>query len=78
MHEGLFGYTRLPYGISSAPGIFQKVMESLLQGIPSVTAYLDNILILRETEAVHLRSLDEVLQRLSEAGLRVKNLCYLQ
>ena len=32
-HKGLFHY---PYGISSAPGIFQRVMESLLQGIPGI------------------------------------------
>ena len=31
-HKGLFRYTRLPFGISSAPGIFQRVMESLLHG----------------------------------------------
>ena len=31
---------RLPYGISSAPGIFQRVMESILLGIPGVIAYL--------------------------------------
>ena len=29
-YNGLFQYTRLPYGVSSAPGIFQWVMESLL------------------------------------------------
>ena len=27
--KGLFQYTRLPYGISSAPGIFQREMECL-------------------------------------------------
>ena len=42
-HKGLFRYTRPPYGISSAPGIFQKVMEQLLQGIPHVTVYIDDI-----------------------------------
>ncbi len=40
--KGLFRYTRLPYGISSAPGIFQRVMETLLKDIPRVT---DDILI---------------------------------
>ena len=35
-HKGLYGYTRLPFGISSAPGIFQKTMETLLRGIPGV------------------------------------------
>ena len=50
-HKGLSGIaTCLPYGISSAPGIFQKAMEGLLQGIPHVT---DDILITGETEAEH-------------------------
>ena len=27
-HKGLFQFTRLPFGISSAPGIFQRVIET--------------------------------------------------
>lgn len=71
-HKGLFRYTRLPYGISSAPGIFQRVMENLLQGIPGVTVFINNILITGETEAHHFRALEETLKRLADAGLRVK------
>ena len=41
-HKGLFHYTRLPFGVLSAPGIFQCVMENVLQGIPNVVAYLDD------------------------------------
>ena len=29
-HKGLFKYTRLPFGVASAPSIFQRVMETLL------------------------------------------------
>ena len=29
-HKGLFPYDRLPFGVLSAPGIFQCTMESLL------------------------------------------------
>ena len=71
-HKGLFRYTRLPYGISSAPGIFQKAMEQLLQGIPHVTVYIDDILITAETEAEHLQILERVFNRLAKAELKVK------
>ena len=70
-HKGLFRYTRLPFSISSAPGIFQKDMESLLHGIAHFTVYID-ILITGETESDHMQSLEEVLKCLVKAGLRVK------
>ena len=69
-HKGLYQYTRLPYGVSSAPGIFQRTMENLLKGIPGVVVYLDDILITGPTPEAHLRALDEVLRRLAKAGMR--------
>ena len=33
-HKGLYRYNRLPYCVASAPGIFQRMMEGLLHGIP--------------------------------------------
>ena len=71
-HRGLFRYNRLPFGIASAPGIFQRVMESILKDIPGVVVYLDDILITGHTDADHLRSLQETLSRLERAGLRLR------
>ena len=72
-HKGLFRYTRLPFGISSAPGIFQRVMESLLHGLPGVLVFFDDILVTGHTQADHLTTLNKVLARLEQAGLRVKS-----
>ena len=47
-------------------------MESLLQDIPSVVVYIDDILIAGATEAEHLQTLDQVLERLESAGLTLK------
>ncbi|XP_048590142.1 uncharacterized protein K02A2.6-like [Nematostella vectensis] len=71
-HKGLFEYNRLCYGIASAPGIFQRTMENLLQGIPNVVVRIDDILIAGKTSADHLKSLTEVLSRLDKAGVRLK------
>ena len=71
-HKGLYRFNRLPFGVSSAPGIFQRAMESLLQDIPSVVVYIDDILITGATEAEHLQTLSKVLERLESAGLTLK------
>ena len=71
-HKGLFRYNRLPYGVSSAPGIFQRTMEGLLQGIPSTGVLLDNILITGPNTEEHIDNIEKVLGRLSGAGLRLK------
>ena len=55
-HKGLYRYNRLPFGVSSAPSIFQKTMENLLQGIKGVSVYIDDILITGPTIEEHLQS----------------------
>ena len=70
--KGLFRYTRLPFGVSSAPGIFQRVMEEVLQGIPKVVVYLDDILAASDSEEEHVKLLDTILSRIEAAGLRLR------
>ena len=53
-HQGLYQFTRLPFGVASAPAIFQKIMDEVLQGIPSVVCYLDDILISISSQGCHL------------------------
>jgi transposase InsO family protein len=71
-HKGLFQFKRMPYGVASAPAIFQQIMEEVLQGIEGIAVYLDDILITGTNDAEHLERLEMVLQRLQTFGLRVK------
>ena len=70
--KGLFEYERLPYGVSSSPGIFQRIMEQLLQSIPMTVVYLDDVLVTGKTSEEPDRNLEIVLSRLQEAGLQLK------
>ena len=58
-----------PSGVSSAPGIFQRTMDSMLQGFPGVVCYLDDILVTGKTTKEYRDNLERVLKRLEEAGV---------
>ena len=69
---GKYEYTRLPMGVKCAPDIFQERMTDLFQGMEYIRAYLDDLLILSKGDWTdHCIKLDNVLQRLGEAGLKV-------
>ena len=61
-HKGLFTYKVLPFGVSSSPAIFQRTIEGVLQGIPHVAIFLDDILLTGRNDREHLHTLKVVLQ----------------
>lgn len=71
-HRGLFAYTRLVFGLASAPSIFQRAMENLLAGISGVLVLLDDVLVTGRDRSEHLDRLNQVLQRLQSAGLTLQ------
>ena len=70
--KGLYQVTRLPYGIKTAPHIFQSIMDQILQGIPGVCCYLDDILITAPNDKEHLQRLNAVFERLKKHNVYVK------
>lgn len=70
--KGLFQYNRLPFGVASAPAIFQREMENLLRDCNGTIVYFDDILVTGATENDHCQNLEAVLKKLSEAGLKLK------
>jgi len=72
---GRFSFNRLPFGISSAPEIFQRMMSEILDGLDGVICHMDDILIHSSTHEEHVTQVRAVLQRLSAAGITLNNKC---
>ncbi|XP_037518699.1 uncharacterized protein K02A2.6-like [Rhipicephalus sanguineus] len=71
---GLFQYTRLPFGVASAPAIFQREMDNLFRGMRHVAVYLDDILdaglkLKREKCVFMVPSVEYLGHVISQAGL---------
>ncbi|KAL7677888.1 hypothetical protein ACOME3_004119 [Neoechinorhynchus agilis] len=69
---GLFKYTRLPFGLSVAPQIFQRWIDSILSRIENVGAYLDDIIVTGNTDTEHRRNLEMMLKRLRDLNVNVE------
>ncbi|OWZ07401.1 Pol Polyprotein, partial [Phytophthora megakarya] len=67
---GQYRFCRMPMKINTAPDKFQAVMQELLGDLPFVIIYLDGVLVLSSSDD-HLEHLQEVLQRLENAGLMI-------
>ena len=71
-HQGLYRYKRMPFGLSCAPAIFQRIIEQTVGDIPCVACYLDDIIVTGKTETDHLTNLQRTLERLKESGFRLR------
>lgn len=71
-HHSTFKCTHLQFGVCIAPGIFQSIMERLLQGIPRVVPYFDNIIVSAANHSNLPIKLWAILMHLCNAGLKLK------
>nr|VZH95151.1 unnamed protein product [Spirometra erinaceieuropaei] len=72
IHRGLFQYTRLPFGVKTAPALFQQTMNAMLSGIPGTAGYLDDIIIVGSSPAELQDRVCAVLERVQEYGFRLR------
>ena len=72
--SGLWKWKVLPFGLTSAPATFQRLMEKVLHGLhwKTLLLYLDDIIIIAPDFQTHLERLEDVLKRLQGAGLKLK------
>jgi len=61
-------FNKFPFGISSAPELFQRRMNSILEGLEGVVCLMDDVLVYGKDEAEHDARLLRVLERLEAVG----------
>jgi len=72
--DGLYEFTRLPFGLKNSPTFFQKVMSDILKPLlhKGVELYIDDNIIYGRTADEFLNRLRKVFQLLQSNGLRLK------
>ncbi|MDD9341658.1 MAG: reverse transcriptase family protein, partial [Providencia heimbachae] len=71
--DGLFECNVLPFGLKTSPATFHRCLDRVLGGLKcnSCLIYLDDVIIMATDIEEHNRRLQEVFDRLKEAGLRL-------
>ena len=73
-HQGLYEYVRMPFGLKTAPAVFQRCMNEVLRPVLGRFAmvYLDDICVYSRNEEEHREHLECVFKLLEGAGLTAK------
>ncbi|KAL5015646.1 hypothetical protein ScPMuIL_007270, partial [Solemya velum] len=71
---GLYHFNVLPFGLCNAPSSFERLMERVLSGLhwKICLIYIDDIIIYSQTFDQHMDRIQQVLDCLHEAGLKLK------
>ena len=67
-----FEFNRVPFGLAQAPEYFLRLINEVLTDCNFAMGYLDDIIIFSKTEEEHLQHLEEILECLWKAGLKLK------
>jgi len=72
--RGCFRFTVMPFGLTCAPSVFQRLMDIVLSGLSYLTClvYLDDVIIFGRSFDEQLERLGEVFGRLRKANLKLK------
>ena len=71
-NKGLMQFTRMPFGLVTACATYVRLMKKVLDDLPFVICYFDNIFVASKTWKEHICHLTVVLERLKKSNLTAK------
>lgn len=71
--SGHYEFTRMPFGLKTAPATFQRAMDNVLRGLQGIhcLVYLDDIIIYSNSIQEHIEKLRKVFDRLRQTNFKV-------
>ena len=76
---GRYRFLRLPFGVSSASEIFQREMSDMLQDLPGVAVYQDDIIVYGRSMQEHDDNLRAVFEEVKKSGMKLnKSKCKIR
>ena len=70
--HGLYQFCVMPFGLVNAPATFSRLMRRVLEGLPNVYCYLDDVLIATKGWEEHLQCLRLLFEALAKHNLHAK------
>ncbi|GBN32147.1 Retrovirus-related Pol polyprotein from transposon 297 [Araneus ventricosus] len=68
---GRFRFLVMPFGLKSAPEVYQKVMDNIFEDCPDIDPYFDDIMVYSKNMIDHYEKLKKVFQIARESGLKL-------
>ena len=78
-HQGLLEFRVMPFGVTNAPAVFQRLIQRVLAELQSkatvkfVSVYLDDVIVFSESIVEHINHLQMVFDCLKKAGLKLNS-----
>ena len=70
--KGHFEYTRSAQGLCNSPASFQRLLDFVMQGLPRVYVYIDDVVLADRTHREHLETLRKVFERFRKYNLKCR------
>uniref|UniRef100_A0A914Z6Z5 Reverse transcriptase domain-containing protein n=1 Tax=Panagrolaimus superbus TaxID=310955 RepID=A0A914Z6Z5_9BILA len=71
VNADVYEFIRMPFGLTGAPFAFQSVMNRIKSEVKAaIYCYLDDVVVVSESEETHLKDIAEFLQVMEMNGLK--------